>query len=147
MKDLKPTLLFLLVALLFSITISAQNERPQVHNFQNFINQVYTGDGVEQIQPSTRRYAYMKELFENRIVYTKKDMGKLDLAGYTLLSQIPLYDTYNKSLTRDESFNPRTFNPFKYQFLFYTKKTLMIRVDGTEYVIVIYPQESTQTTK
>jgi len=147
MKDIKQTILLLLVALLFSVTISAQNERPQDHKFQDFINQVYTGEGVEQIQPSTRRYAYMKELFENRIVYTKKDMRKLDMANYTLLSQVPLFDTYNKSLMRDGIFNPRTFNPFKYQFQFYTKETQMVRVDGTEYVIVIYPQPTNQTSK
>ena len=84
----------------------------------------------------------MKELFEKRISYVKSDAEKLDLdSNLKLLSEVPMYNLYNPGLSRDSGFDPDRFNPFKYQFDFYAAKKLIYRIDGTEYLIVIAPQE------
>lgn len=129
--------------LLFSIpTLQAQTTKPNPANFDRFIAAVYTGSGAEYIKPDTRRYSYMKSLFEERIVYVKNDKAKLDMdTGLALLSEVPLYSDYNKGLMREASFDPQRFNPFKYKFDFYSADKLIYRIDGTEYLIIIYPQD------
>ena len=128
--------------LLSTPTLQAQTTKPNPANFDRFIAAVYTGSGAEYISPETRRYAYMKTLFEERIVFVKNDKEKLDLDNsLALLSEVPLYSDYNKGLMRDAAFDPQQFNPFKYKFDFYSANKLMYRVDGTEYLIIIYPQE------
>ncbi|NQX78411.1 hypothetical protein [Gilvibacter sp.] len=131
----------LLLAFNFS-TVQAQVTKPDPANFDRFVTQVYTGSGADYIKPDTRRYVYMKELFEKRISYVKSDAEKLDLdSNLKLLSEVPMYNLYNPGLSRDSGFDPDRFNPFKYQFDFYAAKKLIYRIDGTEYLIVIAPQE------
>lgn len=59
---------------------------------------------------------------------------------YPLLSAIGLKDKYNPALQRDnaQTFNPATFNPFKYFFEFETKTDKIYRVDQTDYVVVVH---------
>ena len=124
-----------------SINLNAQTTTPDPSNFDRFISQVYVNSGRDFIKPDTRRYSYLKELFENRITYAKYDQAKLDLDNsMPLLSSVPLYTVYQKALSRDASFNPKTFNPFKYSFDFYSPNKQLFRVDGTGYVVIIYPQ-------
>lgn len=59
--------------------------------------------------------------------------------------QIPFYSielnrTYTTELVKDVTFDPSSFNPFKYQINFYSKKTQVIHFEFSEYVMVIYPQ-------
>lgn len=62
---------------------------------------------------------------------------------YTLLSTVILLNKYNPELKRDnaQNFNPETFNPLKYNFAFFAKTDQIYRVDGTNYIIVIHPQQ------
>ena len=123
-------------------TLNAQTTKPNPANFDTFIAQVYTGSGADFINPDTRRYSYMKELFEERISYVKSDTEKLDQDNsLALLSEVELYNDYNRGISRDARFDPERFNPFKYKFDFYAADKLVYRVDGTEYLIIIYPQE------
>ncbi len=131
----------LIACLLFGLNSTAQTIQPDPANFNRFIAQVYVNTGRDYIKPDTRRYAYMKELFTTRIKYVKYAEGKLDLdSSLPLLSSIPLYTVYQKGLSRDASFNPKTFNPFKYSFDFYSPNKQVFRVDRTDYVIIINPQ-------
>lgn len=133
--------LLIIAVLGFSHLGNAQNSKPNPENFDRFIAQVYVQDGRDFIKPDSRRYAYMKELYNSRILYVKNDKKKLDLdSSLKLLSGVPLYTVYQKGLSRDISFNPETFNPFKYNFDFYSPKKQIFRVDGTEYLIIIHPQ-------
>lgn len=133
---------FGLICLLFNpAQLSAQTSKPNPANFDRFITQVYTGAGADYTSPDTRRYAYMKTLFEQRIVFVKNDPAKLDLdRGLKLLSEVPMYSNYNKGLVRDFQFDPERFNPFKYNFDFYAAKKQIYRIDGTGYIIIIHPQ-------
>ena len=129
-----------ILALFLSSEVVAQRTQPNSANFERFINQVYVAEGASQITPSTRRYTYMQTLYNDRISYVVYEAEKLRALNYTKLSQVALFDTYNKGLTRDASFNPETFNPFKYWFDYYSKERQYIHVDNTLIVIVIEPQ-------
>lgn len=63
--------------------------------------------------------------------------------NYVLLSSLVLLNKYNPLLKRDDaaSFNPETFNPLKYNFYYFPKKDVTYRVDRTNYIIIIHPQE------
>lgn len=140
MKIRKITWLLALFLMLINVELSAQTVKPEPANFDRFISEVYTNQGASQITPDTRRYAFMQTFINERITYVQYDPKKLEVLNYVKLSQIPLYDTYNKSLQRDMSFNPASFNPFKYQFEFYGPQKQYIHVDNSNYVIVITPQ-------
>lgn len=58
-----------------------------------------------------------------------------------LLSQFPVINLYNQEIKEDDIFVLQTFNPFKYKFNFYSKDIQYIRVDNTEYVIIINPYQ------
>lgn len=135
-----------LLLLAFNLSsLQAQVSKPDPANFDRFIAQVYTGSGADFINPDTRRYAYMKALYENRITFVKSDAEKLDLDNsLKLLSEVPLYNLYNPAVTRDTGFDLQEFNPFKYQFDFYAATKIIYRIDGTDYLIVIQPQERKQ---
>lgn len=62
---------------------------------------------------------------------------------YTLLSNVGLKDKYNPALQRDnaQTFNPATFNPFKYFFEFDTKTDKIYRVDQTNYVVIVHAKQ------
>ena len=145
---MKKTILFCAIALgiLFAVpNVTAQNQVPNPAKFDAFIAQVYTGQGASQIAPNTRRYAFMKNAFLNRISYSQIDPVKAKVTTHTKLSQVPLFDTYNKSLSRDYTFGPDTFNPFKYMIDFYSKGTQIIHIDNTNTLIVITPHNYNAT--
>ena len=49
-------------------------------------------------------------------------------------------ELYNSKLL-PKAFDPNNFNPLLYEFDFYTKSTLVYRVDNTSYLIFIRPRE------
>ncbi|MCB0432245.1 MAG: hypothetical protein KDD18_04165, partial [Mangrovimonas sp.] len=59
---------------------------------------------------------------------------------YQLLSSAPLFDVFVDGLERDMSFDKETFNPLKYQMLFYTNSAIIYRIDNTTNFILIRPQ-------
>lgn len=60
---------------------------------------------------------------------------------YPKLSEFPLFDLYNKDLKRDEVFDVNTFNVLKYNLTFFSnQKQMYYRVDNTDYLIKILPQ-------
>jgi hypothetical protein len=127
---------------LFSLSLQAQSIQPPTEKFDAYIAQVYTQSGKDFIKPESRRYAYFKDLYQNRIKFVKNDAKKLTLDSRLVkLSSVPLYDTYNKGIMRDASFDPLQFNPFKYNIDFYSSKKLIYWIDNSDYLLVITPQE------
>ena len=57
-----------------------------------------------------------------------------------MLSEIPLFNIFNKSLKRDQTFDPLKFNPLKYNFEFHSSDTHLIRVDNSDYFIIVKSQ-------
>lgn len=128
--------------------VVAQNSSPNAGNFETYLKEVYANDeGKAQVAPATRRYEYLKELYTTRIKYVKQTTAHDVSKGYKKLSGLALYDLYNENLERDKVFNPLTFNPFKYDFSLYSKTTEAYRVEGTDYLIVIYPQKTSPSVK
>jgi len=100
------------------------------------LKDVYGESLKENILNNPQRLKSIKNIIRNRVeVVTMFDYPK----DYKLLSQIPLFDKYNKSI-KIKKFNVSEFNPLKYSFDFYANSTQVFRVDKTNYYIVIKSQ-------
>ncbi|PSK93875.1 hypothetical protein [Taibaiella chishuiensis] len=61
--------------------------------------------------------------------------------NFPLLSSVPLVgNKCNPALSRDQTFDPVTFNPLKYFFDYRSTGVKKYRVDNTNYIISIAPQ-------
>lgn len=61
--------------------------------------------------------------------------------AYPKLSEFALFDFYNKELIRDNDFDVNNFNVLKYNLNFFSnQQTMYYRVDNTDYLIKILPQ-------
>lgn len=128
-----------LVLIFFSVlNVHSQEVKPTMSNFDSFLNEVFINEG--KINPETRQYQYFKDLFQNRLIYKIVDNEISKKKEFQLLSEITLNTNYNSNLSRDNNFNPTSFNPFKYNFNFYSKSIEVIKLENTNYVMVIYPQ-------
>lgn len=141
MKRIKlfSTLSFLLIA--FSMNAIAQQKNA---NDPAFIMKVEK-DAAEVFKNN-------KELASNQFMpiylehLSRLNIGKETQSvneNYPLLSDIILIDKYNPELVRDNSqtFNPETFNALKYAFDYDSKLIKKIRVDHTNYILIIYPKQ------
>lgn len=81
----------------------------------------------------------IKQILRNRVVIKKINNPNEKKDG-PKLSEVSLFNPYVKSLKRDNSFNPQSFNPLKYNFDFYSIGTAMYQVDNTNYYIIIKSQ-------
>lgn len=81
----------------------------------------------------------IKQLLRNRIVI-KRITDENNKKPCTKLSEVSLCDGFVSDLQRDETFNPNTFNPLKYNFEFYSRSAAMYQVDNTNYYIIIKSQ-------
>ena len=77
----------------------------------------------------------IKDILRNRVEVFNAE--KKNISSITNLSTLPLYNS--KLLLK--AFDPNNFNPLLYEFDFYTKSTLVYRVDNTSYLIFIKPRE------
>ncbi|MEP2937136.1 MAG: hypothetical protein ABJM06_01995 [Gilvibacter sp.] len=134
--------ILVLVFIFSALTVQGQISTPPAENYDAYIAAVYTNSGKDFIKPDSRRYAYFKELYLNRIRFVKNDAEKLSQDNSLLkLSSVALYDTYNKGLMRDATFDASRFNPFKYNLDFYSANKLIYWIDNSDYLLVITPQE------
>ena len=113
-------------------------DAPLTTQERQMLEDVY-GDMLEQdVLSRPQRLKDIKHILRNRIEIIK--FQNKDLSSFRKLSEVPLFNIYNKSLTRDAFFNEATFNPLKYQFDFYSRHSSTFRVDNTDYLIIIKPQ-------
>ena len=61
---------------------------------------------------------------------------------YPLLSTFPLYTKVNQAVqgVNAENFNVNAFNPLVYMIEFFSDKAQLIRIDNTDYLMVIHPR-------
>lgn len=124
---------------------------PQVIVFNSNTKTAFTDDELAKLQevygdalsseilsrPS--RVLSIKEILRNRVILKK--ISKPDAQKpCPLLSEVPLFDAFVSNLTRDKFFDPKTFNPLKYNFSFSRRGIQLFRVDQTDYFILIKPQ-------
>ncbi len=145
---------FLLLYLLTYSTISWAQENKQPLRLAYFkenvkaplttkerkmIDEVYTTEAKSLVYNIPQRLKDIKNILRNRVIL-KKYPPSSNMKYTALLSEVTLFNTYNKSLIRDKFFNPETFNPLKYNFLFYTRGSYVYKVDNTNYYIIIDSQ-------
>lgn len=118
--------------------VSAQKEltleQSQLYNYQ--IQTVY---GNEWMNINQEAVSALKNCFANRISYLSEMLTVGD--KYPLLSSFPLMNKTNPEIVaiNYSQFNPNTFVPIHYNLPFFSNKKEVIRVDGTNYIIVIEP--------
>ncbi len=139
----------------FALNVDAQSKRykqaltvvnyndnvnaPLTMKERNQLKEVY-GDKLQQyVLNRPQRLKDIKNILRNRIEI-KMISNIKDQKRCPLLSEVPLFNYYVKSLARDISFNPQNFNPLKYNFEFYSIGSYMYRVDNTNYFIIIKSQ-------
>lgn len=103
------------------------------------LQEVYGDALTSEILSQPTRVLTTKEILRNRVVIKKISKPSAQ-KPCPLLSEVPLFDVFVSNLTRDKLFNPKTFNPLKYNFPFSRRGNQLFRVDLTDYFILIKPQ-------
>ena len=103
------------------------------------LKEVYGADLKTDILDRPARVLTIKEILRNRVIVREiTDPNKQKPCPK--LSEIPLFDAFVSTLKRDVVFNPKSFNPLKYDFKYHKPGFQLIRVDNTNYFIIIKPQ-------
>ena len=152
-KSLLP-LAFILSVLTINISFSQSNQKqkplqhvvyndnvdaPLTANELAQIVEVYGEHAEEDILSKPQRLKDVKHILRNRVEIIELP-GK-DLSSFENLSAVPLFNHYNKGLSRDASYNPSTFNPLKYQFNFYSREgSKTYRFDNSQFLVIIKSQ-------
>jgi len=148
-------LLVLFCVILFSVSYaqnpSYKNQGPQPISFKSNtkvslnnaelakLKEVYGAALKTEILDRPARVLTIKEILRNRVIVREiTDPNKQKQCPK--LSEIPLFDAFVSTLKRDVVFNPKSFNPLKYDFKYHKTGFQLIRVDNTNYFIIIKPQ-------
>ncbi|MFN8275352.1 MAG: hypothetical protein U0X58_10805 [Flavobacteriaceae bacterium] len=115
-----------------------QTESYSKEQIEQFIREVYA-DAAESLffKPNSTRLKLTTNFLQR--VYIVKD-AKYKATKLPSLSSISLINDYNPGLTREAVFDPKTFNPLKYDFDMFSKSRSIIKVDDTDYAIIIEPR-------
>lgn len=120
------------------VTYNSNVNAPLTAKELSQINEVYGDKTQEDVLNHPQRVKDIKNILRNRVVIKLDESGTMK--SCPLLSEVSLFNLYVPDLTRDKSFNPREFNPLKYNFNFYGLGALMYKVDNTNYYIIIKSQ-------
>jgi len=115
-------------------------KQPLTSQEMDFLVEAYSDKLEKYILSRPSRLKDVKDIFRNRVKIELASRNEKS-AYMPLLSTVPLFTTYNSDLQQDVTFNKMKFNPFKYQFHFHAFGTSMYRIDNTDYVVIIKPQQ------
>lgn len=105
-----------------------------------FLREAY-GDKLEEyILSRPQRLKDVKDILRNRVKIELASRNEKS-AYMPLLSSVPLFTNYNSALKRDRNFDKNKFNPLTYQFHFHGFGSAMYRIDNTDFVVIIKPQQ------
>ena len=138
MKKLLLGLLAVLSFFCFSSFLPISNGTPYSKaQIESFVREVFAAQADALVLNSSSDRLRLIENFLGRF----QILHKPEYAGkkFPLLSSVALVNKYNPNLSRDAAVNPNTFNPLKYNLPMASKAKEIIRVDHTDYVIVIEP--------
>lgn len=131
--------LLLLLFMGFSGFLSAQNQKLNLSDEQiyTYLNEIY-GAGYASEHPTI--VDSFRKLLNNRIEFSQRIQSENE--KYPVLSSFPLMNKINPTVSpfSPESFDLNSFNPLKYAFGFFERNTLIIRIDGTDYLMIVKPQ-------
>lgn len=103
------------------------------------IDEAYGDKADEYIYSNGQNLKLMKQLLRNRIKISQTDNPNFLKKG-KFLSEVPLFDYFNKTIKREAVFNLETFNPLCYRLDFFSKGNYFYRIDNTNYYIEITSQ-------
>lgn len=109
---------------------------PKFHQYLPAIKSVYGDTWVANNQDAVTA---LEDCFTNRMKYLVEPLTAND--KYPLLSSFPLMNRYNPTIVaiNYSQFDPASFIPITYNLPFFSDLKQVIRVDGTNYIIVIDP--------
>jgi len=149
LKDHIVILCFLLVSFV-GLSQTTKREPISVINYSENVNSPFTlselkmlkgfyKDNFEDyvIKNSNLKKA-LKHLIRNRIVI-KKMPGWETVTKYKDLPTIRMHND-DPSLNKNGTFNKTLFNPFNYEFQFFSEVTQLFRIEQTDYFLIIKPQ-------
>lgn len=98
---------------------------------------VYGNDFVSSYPALVTTYG---KLMTDRIEYQFSVQD--DTEKFPLLSSFSLITKNNPAVApvNPETFSLETFNPLTYDFGFFRDRTLVVRIDGTNYLMIVKPQ-------
>lgn len=117
----------------YSQTISLQLSDAQI---LSRVTAVYGNDFLAQ-NPSL--IPSLGELLTERITFTLTPQNADE--KYPALSSYPLMNKINPALhgADFEDFDLQAFNPLAYKFDFFSDRTLVMRIDNTDYLMIVNP--------
>ncbi|WP_341905022.1 MULTISPECIES: hypothetical protein [Fluviicola] len=120
---------------------SAQDQMvpPQLANVPSYLPAITSVYGDTWVANNSEAVIALENCFTNRMKYQIEPLTVND--KYPLLSSFPLMNRYNPTIVaiNYSQFNPETFIPITYNLPFFSDQKQVIRVDGTDYIIVIDP--------
>ena len=149
---MKKQITFIVLLLIFCSSLSyGQSEQDNKYSDQfieNCIREVFQDKADELVFNRKSRYDSYLDLFKNRLRIDKTDMAKIEKAGYTKLSDVPLQKKYNANIRRDAGMNPTKINVLKYLCNFNPiGKPAIYHIDNTNYIIIVKPMSKGITLK
>lgn len=139
LKSMKLTLrgITLVVSTIIASSAFCQEAMPATAVANNDHSKLITVYGQAWINSNPGMVQALEECYNSRIIYEQVELTEGD--KYPLLSSFPLFNKFNPKIEPIvySEFNPQTFNPFIYNIEFLSDRTQIIRVDGTNWVIII----------
>lgn len=120
------------------LTAQQLNDQPVIsqENIQK-ITEVYGSAFVEQ---NPNLVVFFDRLLNERISY--QQLTQTSDEKYPLISSFGFNNKLNPNLIplQPESFDPETFNPLIYGVGYTNKQILILRIDGTNYIMIVQPE-------
>lgn len=141
-------ILLLLPILAISGNINAQNKNNLFSvtdsQIKQYVEEVYQHE-AEMVFNHRQRWIDIQDLLKNRIMIIKMEVadGK-KVKSLKKLSSLSLLNFNNSTLKRDRIFDPKAFNPLKYDFDFFPKEKVTYFAENS-YLIIISPQNTSKT--
>jgi len=143
----------LFVFSLYSSSVQAQIKRIQkTVTFKENVNapltaketvklkEMYADKFKEYVINRPEHLKYLKHLLRNRIEIVNNPELIKHTEKYKTLSEVGLFDNYNKDLILDQQYNPETFNVLKYRVRIHGNGSSIYRIDNTNYFVIIKSQ-------
>jgi hypothetical protein len=117
-------------------------EAPLTASEMAMLKEVYQDKLQTYVLSYPQRVKDFKHLLRNRVSIEKITSLVGNTAKYKLLSEVGLFNNYNKNLVADTSYDASTFNVLKYNLQFFGVGSSIYRIDNTEYFIIIKSQNN-----
>ncbi|NMH28785.1 hypothetical protein [Flavobacterium silvaticum] len=133
---------YLSILLLFAgLIANAQSGMATGKNTDSKIREVYGNQTETMIMNDKDRKQLLADMLQTRAILVNQAESSSE--KFPKISSVPLFNKYNPELERDTTgpaFNPDTFNVLKYKIPLTANRTLVYRIDGTNYLLVVNPQ-------